>query len=204
MSKPYNPKDAFYRRAQQSDLRARSAFKIDEILRRFRLVGTGDVVLDLGAAPGGFLRVLETTVGPSGQIVGVDLVPIRPLGPTVATLVHDVHATTLEPAIAALLRGPAQLVASDLAPKTSGIRDQDEARSLALAVRALDLAGRFASVGSHFVAKVFMGGDFEAYFARVKAEYAVARVVRPEATRARSREVYVVGERRRGPGPRSG
>lgn len=197
MSKPYNPKDAFYRRAREGDLRARSAFKIDEILQRFRLVARGDTVLDLGAAPGGFLKILEAQVGPTGQVVGVDLAAIRPLGPTVTTLVHDVLAPTLEGAVAAVLRGPVDLVASDLAPKTSGIRDQDEARSLALVGRALDLAGRFAKPESHFVAKVFMGGDFEAFFSRVKAAYADSRVVRPEATRARSREVYVVAQRRK-------
>ena len=94
-------------------------------------------------------------------------------------------------------RPSADVVASDMAPKTSGIRDADEARSLLLAGRALDLARTLLHPGGHFVAKVFMGGEFDAFFADVKRAFEESRVIRPEATRARSREVYVVGQRRR-------
>ena len=76
MPKAYDPRDAFYRKAKQQNLRARSAFKIDEIQQRLKLVRSGDAVVDLGAAPGGFLQVLAQTVGPRGRIVGVDLVTI--------------------------------------------------------------------------------------------------------------------------------
>lgn len=200
MSKPYDPRDAFYRKAKQQNLRARSAFKIDEIQQRLRLVHKGDAVIDLGAAPGGFLQILAETVGPTGRIVGVDIVPIKSLGGVVETIACDVMDPGLEQWLRHLLGRPsANVLASDLAPKTSGIRDADEARSLNLAGRALDLAIALVHPGGHFVAKVFMGGEFDAFFARVKGAFAEARVIRPEATRARSREVYVVGQRRRPP-----
>jgi len=80
MAKPYDPKDFYYRKAKKQGLRARSAFKIDEILRRHRLLAKGDAVLDLGAAPGGFLQILAEEVGEEGVAVGVDLEPIRNLG----------------------------------------------------------------------------------------------------------------------------
>ena len=80
MAKPYDPKDFYYRKAKKQGLRARSAFKIDEILRRHRLLAKGDAVLDLGAAPGGFLQILTEEVGEEGVAVGVDLEPIRNLG----------------------------------------------------------------------------------------------------------------------------
>lgn len=198
MAKPYDPRDAFYRKAKAQQLRARSAFKIDEIQQRFRLVHAGNAVVDLGAAPGGFLQILAQTVGPNGRVVGVDVAPIRSLGGVVATLQADVMAPELEGRLRQLLGRPsADVVASDLAPKTSGIRESDEAKSLALAARALELARALLHPGGHFVAKVFMGGDFDAFLGAVKETFEETRLVRPEATRARSREVYVVGQRRR-------
>jgi 23S rRNA (uridine2552-2'-O)-methyltransferase len=198
-SSAYNPRDAFYRKAKQAHLRARSAFKIDEIQQRFRLVRPGDAVVDLGAAPGGFLQVLAEQVGPKGRVVGIDLVPIKPLGGVVVeTAAVDVMEPGLEAQLRRMLARPsADVVASDMAPKTSGIRDADEARSLLLVDRALDLALTLLHPGGHFVAKVFMGGDFDVFFSRVKGAFEDARVVRPEATRSRSREVYIVGQRRR-------
>src|SRR5881392_1676820 len=91
MGKPYRPKDHFFRKAKKEGLRARSAFKIEEIARRFGVVRKGSRVLDLGAAPGGFLQVLAQAVGPEGSVLGVDLVPIKPLPlPQVRTIVLDV------------------------------------------------------------------------------------------------------------------
>jgi 23S rRNA (uridine2552-2'-O)-methyltransferase len=202
MSKPYNPKDAFYKKAKQQQLRARSAFKIDEIQQRWQLVRTGNAVVDLGAAPGGFLQILAQTVGPTGKIVGIDLDAIRPMGGVVTTLQLDVLSDEALPAIRKALERPtADVVASDMAPKTSGIRERDEARSLELARRALEFATALVHPGGHFLAKVFMGGDFEAFCDEVRASFHEVRIVRPEATRQRSREVYVVGFKRRTPAP---
>jgi 23S rRNA (uridine2552-2'-O)-methyltransferase len=198
MSKAYDPKDPFYRRAKQQQLRARSAFKIDEIQARWRLVHSGDAVIDLGAAPGGFLQIIAQTVGPTGRILGVDVDAIRPLGGVVSTFQMDVMSPELLPTLRAALGRPrANVVASDLAPKTSGIREADEARSLGLARRALEVALATLLSGGHFLVKVFMGGDFEAFVAEVRTVFEDVKIVRPEATRSRSREVYVVGLRRR-------
>ena len=78
MGKPYRPKDHYFQKAKQEGLRARSAFKVDEILKRFPIVKKGATVLDLGAAPGGFLQILADAVGPTGRVIGVDIVAIRP------------------------------------------------------------------------------------------------------------------------------
>ena len=95
MAKPYDPKDFYYRKAKAEGLRARSAFKIDEIVRRHRLLGPGQAVLDLGAAPGGFLQVLAEAVGERGVAVGVDLEPVRNLGKRwVKTAIVDLLAPT--------------------------------------------------------------------------------------------------------------
>lgn len=197
MGKPYRPKDHYFKKAKQEGLRARSAFKVDEILKRHPFLKKGAVVLDLGAAPGGFLQILADTVGPSGRVLGVDLVPIRPFSqPFVRTAVLDVLADDFDAQLLALEPGPFDAVISDMAPKTSGIRTTDEARSLRLARKALEVAVTRGRPGTCFVAKLFMGGEFEQFRDEVRAQFEEVKLVRPEATRGASMEVYVVGLRR--------
>lgn len=198
MGKPYRPKDHFFQKAKQHGLRARSAFKIEEIARRFSIVGKGGRVLDLGAAPGGFLQVLAQAVGPGGAVLGIDVVPIQPLGkPNVRTAVLDVLADDFDAKLSALEPGTLDAVVSDMAPKTSGIRATDEARSLRLASKALEIARHRLRPGGAFIVKLFMGGDFDAFRNEVRATFEEVKVVRPEATRGASMEVYLVGLRKR-------
>ncbi|MBE2250257.1 MAG: RlmE family RNA methyltransferase [Myxococcus sp.] len=193
-NRPYQPKDRFFKQAKAEGLRARSAFKIDEIARRFRIFEKGQTVLDMGAAPGGFLQILLDEVGPKGTVVGVDLVPIRPLNrPNVKTAVADVLADDFDALLLALHRGAFDVVVSDLAPKTTGIKDVDEARSIALAGKALEVSATRGRAGGHFVAKLFMGRDFEAFRAELRKLFREVKVVRPEATRGGSMEIYLVG-----------
>lgn len=199
MGKPYRPKDHFFNKAKKEGLRARSAFKIEEIARRFNVLHRGAKVLDLGAAPGGFLQIIANAVGPDGLVIGVDIVPIQPLPfPHVKTAVLDVLADDFPEKLLAHYAGPFDAVISDLAPKTSGIRSTDEARSLRLASRALELAVGRGRPGSSFIAKLFMGGDFEAFRGEVRAAFEDVKVVRPEATRGASMEIYLVGLKRKG------
>lgn len=196
--RPYQPKDFFFRKAKEEGLRARSAFKIDEIAKRFGVFKKGQAVLDLGAAPGGFLQIILNEVGEKGTVVGVDLVPIRPLGrPNCKTAAIDVLADDFDAQLAALYDGPFDVVVSDLAPKTSGIKSTDEARSLRLAGKALDVSRTRGKKGGHFIAKLFMGGDFEEFRGQVRELFEDVKVVRPEATRGASMEIYLVGLRKR-------
>jgi 23S rRNA (uridine2552-2'-O)-methyltransferase len=205
MARPYDPKDFYYRKARKEGLRARSAYKIAEILERHRLLGPGQAVLDLGAAPGGFLQVLADEVGERGAAVGVDIEPIRNLGkPWVRTAVVDLLAPDALEKIRALHPGKFDLVASDMAPKTIGIKITDEARSLELCRTALGVACETLKLGGSFVAKVFVGGDFPSFRKEVAARFDEARVARPQATRERSYEAYVVGKGFRGAPARSG
>jgi 23S rRNA (uridine2552-2'-O)-methyltransferase len=200
MGKPYRPKDHYFQKAKAEGLRARSAFKLEEVARRFHLLRPGARVLDLGAAPGGFLQVIAQAVGPKGLAVGVDLVPLRPFTEAwVRTAVLDVLAEDALEALQALCPGSFDAVLSDMAPKTSGIKSVDEARSLRLAERALEVSQRLGRAGGSFLVKLFMGGDFEAYRAQLRAAYQEVKVVRPEATRSASVEVYLLGLGARGP-----
>jgi 23S rRNA (uridine2552-2'-O)-methyltransferase len=194
MSKPYDPKDFYYRQAKKVGLRARSAFKIDEILHRHALLRRGDAVLDLGAAPGGFLQILADAVGEGGVAVGVDIEEIRKLGkPWVKTAVVDLLAPDALARIRELHAGPFDLVTSDMAPKTIGVKFTDEARSLELCRMALGVAVATLRRNGGFVTKLFMGGDFPVFKKEVAARFAKVHVVRPKATREHSYECYVVG-----------
>lgn len=194
MGKPYEPRDRFHRRAKERGLRARSAFKIEEILKRRRLLGRGQAVLDLGAAPGGFLQVLAEVVGPRGIALGVDREPIRGLGkPWVRTAVVDLLSADALARIQHLCPGRFDLVTSDMAPKTIGVKVTDEARSLELARVALSVARATLKLGGSLVVKVFVGGDFPLFQAEMRASFGSVFVARPEATRAHSFEAYLVG-----------
>lgn len=201
MSKPYDPKDFYFQKAKKEGLRARSAFKIDEILRRHRLLRPGDAVLDLGAAPGGFLQILADAVGEEGVAVGVDLEPVRNVGkPWVRTGIVDLLRPDALEKIRALHAGRFALVTSDMAPKTIGVKVTDEARSLELVRVALRVAEATLEPGGAFVAKVFMGGDFPALKKELQGRFETVQVVRPQATRESSYEVYVLGKGFRGAG----
>jgi len=183
--------DRFHRRAKEEGLRARSAFKLDEIQRRFHLLRSGGRVLDLGAAPGGFCQIAARAVGARGFVLGIDLERLAPLPPPIETWVADAFAPELLERLRAV--GPFDAVLSDLAPKTSGIRAADEARSLELANRALTLSLQVLKPAGALVVKVFMGGDFEVFLQACKRAFGETRVVRPEASVARrSKEVYLV------------
>jgi 23S rRNA (uridine2552-2'-O)-methyltransferase len=183
MPKHYDPRDRFFLKAKSEGLRARSAYKLEEIQERFRLLRAGDRVLDLGAAPGGFLQIAARAVGPRGFVLGVDLEKIPQLPPPIVTWAADAFA----PELLQRLRGeggaPYHAVLSDLAPKTSGVAAQDEARSVALAERALGLALEVLRPRGAFVVKVFMGGDFEGYLRECRRAFEKTKVVKPEASR---------------------
>jgi len=189
----YNPRDRFWQKAKKEGLRARSAFKLEEIQRRFHVLRPGGRVLDLGAAPGGWCQIAAREVGPRGFVLGVDLEPIAPLPPPALTWVADAFALELLERLRNEGKAPYDAVLSDLAPRTSGIRAADEARSLELAGRALSLSLEVLKRSGFFVVKVFMGGDFESFLRGCRQAFAQVRVVRPEASVARgSKEVYLV------------
>jgi len=199
----YNPKDKYYQRAKDEGLRARSAFKLEELLDKAYPRGlTGKAVLDLGAAPGGWLQILSRRVGPRGRVLGLDLVEIRPVGPNVSTWVADVRDAEVLERIAQEFPEGFELVTSDMAPKTTGIAAVDCARSLELVSAALGVAERTLHPGGAFLCKVFMGPDLPVFQTHeLKPRFADVRQVRPDATREGSREIYLVAKGLKAPAP---
>ncbi|HWE24100.1 MAG TPA: RlmE family RNA methyltransferase [Myxococcales bacterium] len=195
---PYDPRDRFFEKAKREGLRARSAYKLEEIQRRLKILRPGARVLDLGAAPGGWCQIAAREVGARGAVLGIDLEPISPLPLPIETWVVDAFAPELLERLRTERRAPFDVVLSDLAPRTTGVRGTDEARSIALAERALELSRQVLKRSGSLVVKLFMGGEFEAFLKRFKEAFGQVRVVKPEASVARgSKEVYLVGQKLR-------
>jgi len=190
----YERKDAHYRRARAEGYRARSVYKLAELDRRWRLLRRGDAVIDLGAWPGAWLQLARERVGAEGRVVGVDLAKIEKLpAPNVAVVVGDVREPATAEAILERLGRPADVILSDLAPKLTGIRATDEARSHELNETTLALLPRLLAPGGRLVMKTFMSGDFEATLRATRARFDEVKTTRPDATRRGSSELYVLG-----------
>jgi 23S rRNA (uridine2552-2'-O)-methyltransferase len=194
----YARPDRHTQAAKAAGYPARSVFKLEEIHRRYRIFRPGQRVLDLGAAPGSWSLYASQQVGPSGQVLAADLSEIvQPLPPNVVVRQLDVFSTQ---AAELGVFGPYHVVLSDMAPRTSGTRARDQALSYELCTRALALADGLGAVGCHFVVKLFMSAQFGELKRAILARYGECRVVRPEATRSQSSEVFLVGLERRGDG----
>lgn len=203
--------DPYVARAKAEGYRSRSAFKLIEIDDKFRFLKPGAVVLDLGAAPGGWSQVACQRVGARGQVVGVDLVDMNPIA-GVTLLKHDMMAEGVSEKILAVLGGLADVVLSDMAAPTTGHRATDHLRTLILFEAALETAeevlkpggvaanrkiGRSAP-GGVFIGKVFQGGATGELLNRVKRSFASVKHVKPPASRSASVELYLVATGFRG------
>ena len=191
----YQPKDGFYRRAKKEGYRSRAAYKLLELNRRFHLIKPGDRVVDLGAAPGGWLQVASQMTGRRGRVIGIDLEPIEAFNePNIILFQGDITSEETRGKINEFLGTLADCVISDLAPHLSGIRDADLGRSLELNRSALQVACQLLKPGGNFVVKVFMGEDLKSFFRQVEECFHSVQRTRPEATRKGSAEIYLCAE----------
>ena len=187
----YNPHDTYYKKAKQEGYRSRAAYKLIELQQRFRLMKAGDWVVDLGAAPGGWLQVATRVVGPHGKVIGVDLQAIDGFRESNIMLVQgDITAEDTERKIKRLMGGPPHCVISDLAPRLSGIRDADTARCLELNRAALKIATELLRPGGTLLIKSFINNELPAFTLEIKKHFRSVQRTRPEATRQRSSEFY--------------
>jgi 23S rRNA (uridine2552-2'-O)-methyltransferase len=185
-------RDPYTRRAKAGDLRSRSAFKLQQINKRFRVMHRGDAVLDLGCAPGGWSQVATGVVGPKGIVVGVDLDEVEPMPGFIFVRGDLQHETTQAAARACLAGRTADVVLSDMSPNISGTYGLDHFRSMQLAKLAVDFGMPLLAEGGHLVIKVFEGADVQAFVSRVRTRFGRVKRFRPDATRKASSEAYVV------------
>jgi 23S rRNA (uridine2552-2'-O)-methyltransferase len=189
---PYAGQDPRTREAKAKGYPARSGFKLEEIDRRVRLLSPGQHVLDLGAAPGSWSLYASQRVGERGRVFAVDLEEILQV---FTANVEVLRGDALDLENQALSKfAPYDVVLSDMAPRTSGNKLADQARSAELYLRALTVGIALGKPGSSFVGKIFMSGDFTEARAKTAQAYTRVQVIRPEGTRTVSSEVFIVGE----------
>jgi 23S rRNA (uridine2552-2'-O)-methyltransferase len=189
--------DRYYKAAKAEGYRSRSAFKLLQISRKFRLITMGDAVVDLGAAPGGWSQVAHELVGESGVVISVDLQSIASLEGVVVLrgdITRAETVTAITSALLALGRDAADVVIADAAPQLTGNKDLDQYRSFELSAAALTVAAAVLKTGGNFVTKIFQSEYYPRFYTSVKERFRQTRAYAPEASRKRSAEVYVVGK----------
>ncbi len=183
--------DPYVQRAQREGWRSRAVFKLEEIDQKQRLFRNGMVVVDLGAAPGGWSQYAARKVLPKGKIIATDLLEIEPID-GVQFIQGDFTADiALQQLLIALGDDKADLVMSDMAPNISGMRSVDQPRSMYLAELAHDLAVQTLTSGGAFLTKVFMGEGFDELISSCRERFSSVKVLKPAASRAESRETYI-------------
>ncbi len=185
--------DAFQRRARREGYRSRSVYKLMDIQKRSKIFRKDDTVLDLGAAPGGWSQVALEYIDEDGKLVGVDLQHILPLKGA-QFLQGDIREPETRKEIEKLVP-KADVVLSDMSPNLSGNYSVDQARSVELALFALEIASERKA--NSFVVKVFEGSDFQDFRKAVIDEFGSVRTLSPEASRKQSSEVYLIAKRKR-------
>ena len=183
--------DPYVAEAKRLGYRSRAAFKLIELDDKFRLLRRGDVVVDLGAAPGGWSQVAAKKVAPSGKVIGIDLQEVEPI-PDVVLEVMDFLEDDAPDRLKAMLGGKADLVMSDMAASSSGHKATDHMKIMALCEVALEFAEQVLKPGGHFVAKVLKGGAENDLLQTMRARFAHVHHAKPKASRQDSAEAYVV------------
>ena len=187
-------RDFYYRKAKKEEYRSRASFKLLQAFERYGFMKPGDVVVDLGAAPGGWLQIAREIAGEKGFVLGVDTVQIEPLSyPNVYTIVADIRDPETIRRAKALLPRPADAVISDVSPNVSGIWEVDHARQVELAERSLEIATYVLTDSGNFFVKVFQGDLFSQFLNKVRESFSIVKVIKPKASRKRSAETYVLG-----------
>jgi len=185
----FEPQDRFFKKAKDEGYRARSAYKLEAIQNKFHIIKPGDSVLDLGAAPGSFLQYISRVVGEKGSAVGIDLQEIEPFSQkNIKTYVGDIFDDRLYKKFVQ----PFDVITSDLAPKTSGVKFMDAGRSKELDERVLEIADKYLKKGGNLVMKLLSGSDEGELLSEAKKQFKTVKKFRPEAVRKTSGEIYII------------
>ena len=189
--------DEFVKRAQQLSLRSRAAFKLEEIDQRDKLLRQGAVIVDLGAAPGGWSQYAANKLAGKGRVVAIDILAMDPL-PGVEFVQADFTAAEAPAQLLQLLRGaPVDLVISDMSPNISGQADVDQARGIHLSELAVEFAVQVLRPGGTLLMKAFQGAGYEGLVKTLRTSFGSVVVRKPKASRSRSAEVYLLARERR-------
>jgi len=184
--------DEYVKKAQKEGYRSRAVYKLLEIIEKSQIINKGDKILDLGAAPGGWSQVARKIVGKSGQVIASDILSIEEIS-GVNFLQGDFTEQSVYDELITLTEGSSiDIVLSDMAPNMSGQLSVDQPKSIYLAELAIDLAVKTLSKNGHFIVKLFQGDGFDDYVKNAKKVFKKVSIVKPKASRSRSKEVYLL------------
>jgi 23S rRNA (uridine2552-2'-O)-methyltransferase len=196
MSRWYREKkrEHYYKEAKRAGYRARSAYKLIQIQKRFCLIEHDDVVIDLGAAPGGWSQVAVNLVGKQGRVIGVDILPIQPLEGAEFLQGDLTEQSTLDQLSVLMKKQKADVVLSDMSPDITGHYSIDQARSRWLCEQALKACNYLLKPGGHLVCKLFEGEDSNEFLIQVKHRFSAVKTFTPKASRKSSSEIYIIAK----------
>ena len=187
-------RDYYYKKAKEEKYRSRAAYKLFQVVEKHHFIKKGDVVVDLGAAPGGWVQAARRIVGGKGFVLGVDLKPIEPFPEhNVRTIIGDITEQEALQQILEFLPRKADTVISDASPNISGIWEVDHARQIDLAQHALEIALETLKPSGNFFVKVFQGDMLNDFINKVKQYFEVVKIIKPKASRAKSSEMFILG-----------
>jgi len=186
-------REYYYRKAKEEKYRSRASYKLLQVIGKYQFIRPGDIVVDLGAAPGGWMQVAQKAVGNKGFVLGIDINPIQPFETqNFQTIVADIMDPQIIERIKEHLPRQADVVISDVSPNISGIWEVDNARQIDLARRSLEIVISVLKPNGNFFAKVFQGEMTESFVKKVKRYFAFVKLVKPKASRPKSAELYVL------------
>jgi 23S rRNA (uridine2552-2'-O)-methyltransferase len=187
-------RDYFYKKAKEEKYRSRSSFKILQVIKKYRFMRLNDVVVDLGAAPGGWIQISRQIVGNKGFILGIDIKKIETFNiPNIITIEGDIRNIEVIRRIQAILPRPADNVISDVSPNVSGIWEVDHARQIELAECSLRIASEVLKDHGNFFVKIFQGYMFSQILTNIRNLFSNVRIIKPKASRKESAEIYILG-----------
>jgi 23S rRNA (uridine2552-2'-O)-methyltransferase len=192
---PYKPHDFYAQKAKQENFAARSVYKLEEIDLRFKIIRTGDYVMDLGASPGSWAQYTSKKIGEKGKILGIDLKPVDIKLPNAIFIRADLNEINIQDIIIKhAFNRSFDAVISDMAPNTTGNKFTDQTRSYDLCVLALETAKKFLKAKGNFVCKIFDGEDAMSFRDQLKENFQEVQILRPKSTQSSSKEMFMIGK----------
>lgn len=186
-------RDYYYKKAKEEKYRSRAAYKLLQVAEKYHFIKDGDVVVDLGAAPGGWIQAARKIVGSKGYVLGIDIKPIEPFDEhNVRTVIGDVGEQETMQQILDFLPRKADAIISDVSPNISGIWEIDHARQIDLSQQALYIALETLKTAGNFFVKVFQGDMLDDFTKKVKNHFQNVKVIKPKASRSKSSEMFIL------------
>lgn len=191
-------RDYYYRKAKEDKYRSRATYKLFQAVKKYPFIKEGDIVVDLGAAPGGWTQGAREIVGDKGFVLGLDINPLNPFSESnIQTIVGDMRIPETLQKITGLLPEEADVVISDAAPNVSGVWEVDHARQIELARHALEIALKILKPSGSLFVKTFQGDMLEAFIERMRQHFKTVKIIKPKASRAKSSELFILGLNRK-------